>query len=283
MSTSTVADHVSLSTTETKELQIGSRTWQVQGNPQDRYFRDAQVHANGLANLLNLAGRRVRPDATILDIGANIGLAAIGLSALVPDGRVIAFEPCPQTAHHLAANLAANNIGNCTVVAAALGSEAGTARFAVPATFSAGSHIMQDAEASHSPVTLEVPVFALDEWLEDAGIPRVDFVKLDVEGYEPFALDGARRVIARDRPPIFMEFNSWTLLAFGDINPIAFVRRLWQSFEVLTPLPDGSVRELNNPLSFAHDNLVRHRCVEDVLLELREAAVVPTLQEMRTH
>lgn len=262
-----------------KQVQIGDRAWEIQGDEQDHYFRRAQDHAHHLANgLLRAAAGRVRPDSTILDIGANIGLSTLGLSALVPEGRVIAFEPSPRTARHLEANVIGNGARNVTVVAAAVGSEAGTVRFATPPGSSSGAFVVREGNTNRPAETVDVPVIALDEWLEEHGVSRADFVKLDIEGYEPWALHGARRWLSRERPPIFMEFNSWTLLAFADVNPVTFAKRLWQSYRVLAPGQDGEP-ELANPIAFAHDNLVKHGCVEDIVMELR-VPEAPRLEEM---
>jgi FkbM family methyltransferase len=262
------------------QVQLGNREWQVQGDDQDGYFNVVHSLAQGLAPLIAAASRRVAPDATILDVGANLGLATLALSALVPDGRVIAFEPGPSTVRHLTANLALNGVDNCTIVPAAVGSQPGTIQFATSAAFTAGAHIVHAAHAAAPPSTIEVPVITLDGWLTSAGVDRVAFIKLDVEGYEPWALEGARTLIERDRPALFVEFNSWCLLAMADVNPVTFAKGLWQSFRFVSVEADGQEREIPSFVHFAHDNLVRHGAVEDVLLELRDGQRAPRLHDL---
>jgi FkbM family methyltransferase len=263
-----------------KPVLLGGREWQVQGDDQDGYFAIADRLAGSLAPLIAAARRRVAPDATILDVGANLGLATLALSELVPDGRVISFECAPATLRHLAANVALNGVDNCTIVPSAVGSQAGTIQFATSVTSPAGAHVVHAAHAARPPSTIEVPVVTLDAWLASAGVDRVDFIKLDVEGYEPWALDGARAIIGRHRPALFVEFNSWCLLAMAGVNPVTFAKGLWQAFRFLAVDADGQERELTNPLLFAHDNLVRHNAVEDVLLELRDGQSAPALYDL---
>jgi FkbM family methyltransferase len=262
-----------------KQVRLGGREWRIQGDDQDLYLSWLQGCADGMTGLIAAARRHVAPDATILDIGANLGLATLALSEVVPDGQVIAFEPGPTTVRHLTANLTLNSVSNCTVVPVAAGSRAGVVHFETVPTFAAGAHVLQASHATARGAAIDVPVVALDDWLSDAGVRRVDFMKVDAEGYEPWVLDGAHRVITRDRPPIFMEFNSWCLLAFADVNPVVFSRGLWRAFQISAPEPAGQ-RELPDPLVFAHDNLVRHGSVQDVLLELRDGQSAPRLDEL---
>jgi hypothetical protein len=62
----------------------------------------------------------------------------------------------------------------------------------------------------------------------------VDLLKVHVEGYEPQVIFGAKRTIEPSRAPIFMEFNSWTLLFHG-CNPLDFAAWLWSIFSVSDP------------------------------------------------
>jgi FkbM family methyltransferase len=263
----------------TRQVRIGGREWQVQGSDQDRYLSKLQEYADGLTTLIDAARGRVVKDATILDVGANLGLATLALSELVPDGRVVAFEAGPETARHLAATIAANGVTNCTVVPSAVGSGSGVVRFETMPSLAAVAHVLQASHATSKEATIEVPVVSLDDWLANAGIDNVAFIKLDTEGYEPWVLDGAREVITRDRPAIFMEFNSWCLLAFADVNPVVFAQGLWGAFRVSTPGASGEP-ELPSAYTFAHQNMVRRRCVEDVLLELRDGRRAPSLEEL---
>lgn len=134
------------------------------------------------------------------------------------------------------------------------------------------SHVSRfDAQAPGSSCDGTIPVTTINQYVEDAGLTKIDFVKLDVEGFEPAVLQGGRAAIDRYRPPILMEFNSWCLSFLQDVNVREFATSLWAAFEVLTfdddagemPAGDGSM------MRFLHDNVVLHGAVDDVLLRRR--------------
>jgi FkbM family methyltransferase len=137
---------------------------------------------------------------TVFDLGANVGYYTL-LSAVKagPEGRVYAFEPLPRNLGYLRRHLALNRLTNVTVVAAAVSDRGGTARFA------------EDASTSRGRIGaggFEVRAVALDDWIEKEGIPDPALLKIDIEGAEFRALQGARRMLARSRPPIFLSTHS---------------------------------------------------------------------------
>lgn len=142
----------------------------------------------------------LRPGATVWDIGANVGLftlpAALGVGTA---GRVIAFEPFPRNLEHLERHLALNALRHVTVVAAAVGAEAGTV---------AMSEGDSPSEFHADPSgTWRVPAVTLDGWRRDTGEPLPDVVKIDVEGAEADVLRGGRESFARARPTIFLALH----------------------------------------------------------------------------
>jgi FkbM family methyltransferase len=130
-----------------------------------------------------------------VDAGANIGLfTAYASRAVGPSGRVIAFEAHPLTSSVLAENVALNKLDNVTIISAALGDKAGELKM---------KYVQGDAGSTHvaiRPVAedLNVPVVTLDTELQGRGVIRVDYLKIDVEGFERQVLDGAIETITRN-------------------------------------------------------------------------------------
>ena len=125
----------------------------------------------------------------------------------------------------------------------------------------------------------------LDDFvLRDAQLPRVHFIKMDIEGFEPQAIAGARRLMDRDRPPFVMEFNSWSLEYAHHTNVWAFARQLFEHFAPGIVEPDGATKPAYGGSigGFMCDNLVNRRCVTDLLLQLQPGHSVPRLDEMTT-
>src|SRR5207244_3005878 len=95
-----------------------------------------------------------------------------------------------------------------------------------------------------------IDVVALDDWVEDRGLDRVDLVKLDIEGAEPSALRGARRTIERCRSVLLVEFNPLSLLRFGGVDPDDFYDQIAAVLpHVMYVDGDGRLRRI---LSRAH-------------------------------
>ena len=161
-----------------------------------------------------LVKRLVGPGQVALDVGANIGYYTLILARLVgPQGRVVAFEPGPTNAEILRANVALNGYGNVEVWPVALSSRSGRERLFLSEENSGDHRLGSDAEERRASVDVEV--VRLDERLDDLP-PRVDFVKMDIQGAEAAALEGMEGLLRRDRDVrILSEFWPEALRGFG--------------------------------------------------------------------
>ncbi|MEU0784277.1 FkbM family methyltransferase [Streptomyces sp. NPDC006173] len=114
--------------------------------------------------------------------------------------RVVTVEPVP----HLARLLASGAPGNVSVVRAAASDHRGTARLWLPADDAGDRGVSSLVRRDIHARALEVPCLTLDSLdLQDVG-----FIKIDVDGNEPAVLRGARNLLARDRPALFVELES---------------------------------------------------------------------------
>ena len=131
----------------------------------------------------------LKPGMVFVDIGANVGTYALYVATKAgPSARVIAFEPHPRTFAKLAYNLDANGAGNVVAHNLAIAAETGTMDLFSDGGGNIGhaSLLREGAGAVRS--TQAVPVSALATVLSDAGIERIDLLKIDVEGFEDRAL-----------------------------------------------------------------------------------------------
>lgn len=156
----------------------------------------------------------ITPGASVIDVGANIGLSALELARAVgPDGAVIACEPHPDTMNRLRDNLARNGIKQVSLVQSAIGAKVGFVTFHQSAqpTLSSASMLPPDYERS-----FEVPATTLDTIWKSRGRATISALKIDVEGGELDVLRGAAELLADQRPAILLE-------AWGDaqLAPIA--------------------------------------------------------------
>lgn len=164
--------------------------------------------------------RLVRPGSTVLDIGANIGAHTLRLAQLVGDGgKVFAFEPTLYAFQKLTRNLALNDSLSARVVAlqAFLGPRSGgPAPTAIPSAWPLGHE--DELHAKHfgkSMSTEGAATTSVDDFVEANAIPRIDFVKLDVDGFECDVLEGAQVMLRRDRPTFVMEIAPYVLAERG--------------------------------------------------------------------
>lgn len=265
---------------QARAISIAGTRVLIEGDPRDPYFQHVERHADDIHALWSLVSRQVPANSLIVDVGANIGLSTIALSQAVPRGKVIAFEPSPRNLEFLKKNIRANGINNVEIQDFALSDEAGHLAFHT-ADYGAGSHVVSGEHLGMDWRNTTVLKTTLDTIFVNQDASRVALIKIDAEGHEPNILAGARRLLARDRPLLFIEFNAWCLNAFGGHSPAAFARALWSSFEVLSVNEGGDlVAAAGDPLSFLHVHLTQHGCVDDLVLRPRDGVEIPSLAAM---
>jgi FkbM family methyltransferase len=145
----------------------------------------------------------LKPDSVVLDGGANIGLFSLLASHLAPKGRVYAFEPANLTFNALKQNTQACR--NVEVLNLGLGDRQRKAEMMVHRGCPSGS-TLSDSGMSVAGVEKgdivpeEVSITTIDEFAKERRLERLDFIKVDAEGYEKQILRGGRETIRRFRP-----------------------------------------------------------------------------------
>ena len=147
-----------------------------------------------------LFDRLVRPEMTVVEAGANIGTHTVALARACAPGPLYAFEPQQRVFQVLCANLALNDVTNVIASPDACGEAPGFARIP-PLDYGAEYNFGGISLAGPGGPGLRVRVAPLDE-LE---LPACDFLKIDVEGFEPQVLNGAAGTIRRCRPILYVE------------------------------------------------------------------------------
>jgi FkbM family methyltransferase len=173
----------------------------------DIYFKGT-FEADTVAAIKALA----RPGHVILDIGANIGCHTFLLATLAgPSGSVIAFEPIGWAFRKLTRNLALNpEIKNVRLEKLAVSAQPTSGQVV---NFRASWRLF---DRSNGKFTETVDITTVDEYVNSLGCARVDFIKVDVDGFEFKVVCGARNTLLRDCPALVMEFGNYTLAAVGD-------------------------------------------------------------------
>jgi FkbM family methyltransferase len=130
-----------------------------------------------------------------VDVGANVGTYAMVLARHVgPAGKVIAIEPHPVTHARLAFNNSASGYTQVRLVAAAAAATDGELMIETDGDNLGASHIVTGEVSGKA---IKVPARRLQRMIEDAGVTRVDALKIDIEGFE----DRALMPFFKDAPP----------------------------------------------------------------------------------
>jgi FkbM family methyltransferase len=158
----------------------------------------------------------LKPGSIVLDIGANIGAHTLDLGRLVgPTGRVFAFEPTTYAFGKLKRNLALNPQISGRVVAE-------QARLTCQSKIDRSVEIYSSWKVvgeerrhpkhlgiAHS--TAAAAVLTLDDYCRNAHLSGIDFIKLDVDGFETEVLSGGIQTLRRDLPTICLELAPYAL------------------------------------------------------------------------
>ena len=137
---------------------------------------------------------------TVFDVGANYGIHTLLYSKLVGEsGRIFAFEPLPENISDIKRNLAINRIQNVTVVEQAISDTKGVAEFKIATHGGEGSLINIVDSGHQTGRSLHVVTNTLDDFCSSNNI-YPDFIKIDIEGAEGYALKGFDSLISRSYP-----------------------------------------------------------------------------------
>lgn len=138
------------------------------------------------------AMNRAQKRGVAVDVGAHVGTWTINLADRFK--KVIAFEPDRVNLSYLCNNIKKANLKNVDIYHAAIGSKEGECKITDGENNSGQSHVTQGKGT---------PVYALDDVIEE----KIDFLKVDAQGFEFFVLMGARRIISDSRPVICLDWS----------------------------------------------------------------------------
>jgi FkbM family methyltransferase len=175
--------------------------------------RSLEIYGEWAEHELQCLRPYVRPGSVAVDVGANIGTHALAFSRWVGSGSVLAIEAQPVVSALLRVNSLLNKRGNIDVITALCARRRGWTSIEVDyrdADNFGGLSFTELARADgarwwqrrHRKARNLVPIVPLDELA--AGLP-VSLIKLDIEGMEYDALRGARGLLRRQRPVVYLE------------------------------------------------------------------------------
>lgn len=171
----------------------------------------------------------LRRDTRFLDVGANIGFYSLLAASRCPEGKVFSFEPDQRNFQLFQTSIAYNGY-NALIAAYPFAvsdeeavitvSDLGNAMNSGARFTAKDEGVLRSKVHGPSPQFRHVRAVALDTFLDDA---RIDVMKIDIEGHEPFALKGMAGLLKRNRPVIFAELAPSNLRDLANVTPEAFL------------------------------------------------------------
>src|SRR5260221_1130923 len=237
-------------------IEIAGRRFVVAGD--DDYARNLPDRFE--TDLVSLMALLCEPDFRAIDIGANIGLTALALSEICRHGKVTAIEPLPRTFDFLQTNIAACK--NITAFNFALGSKAGSVTMQGASSNLSGSFVADQYQIEQGLFSTSVEVKTLDESFEQLSLDRLDFIKLDVEGFELEVLEGTRKVLEKQRPTVLLEMNHWCLNVFRHVTIREFRDHILTIFPCLYAIDGTEYLDFSDSLNahyIFHEHLIKSK------------------------
>jgi FkbM family methyltransferase len=153
---------------------------------------------------------QIKEDFTCFDVGANIGETTINFARLAPKGTIYSFEPVPFLFERLKTNTALNKFSNILLFNLALSDKKEALYFETPQNKNSSGITLKKEKST---TTTMVNSTTIDFFIEENKIEKVDFIKIDVEGFEHYVLNGAKNTLQNMKPTLMVEIDNRYLIS----------------------------------------------------------------------
>ncbi|PZV18669.1 MAG: FkbM family methyltransferase [Leptolyngbya sp.] len=182
------------------------------------------------ASVTKVFKQYMKPNLRFIDIGANLGYYSLLVASQCPNSKIYSFEPDLKNFQLFSSSITYNQfqdriqayclaVGseNKIITISDLGNNSNSgARFTGD-----NKEVLRPYIHGENPYFREVEAVQLDSFLPDF---KIDLVKIDIEGYEPFAIQGMFNIIKQNKPIIFLEFAPSNLKNIGLTEPEKFLQ-----------------------------------------------------------
>lgn len=223
---------------KSQEVKIGNETYLITSD--DDYLTNiGQVFEPDMCKLfLSL----VENDHKVVDIGANIGCTSILFGQIARN--VTSFEPSPTTFKYLDLNIKNSNLKNIEIHNVGLGCKDENLTLTFSPSSRSGGFVSNLIQASTGHTVENISIKNGDFIIKDA---NVDFIKIDVEGFELNVLKGLTNTIQQNKPIVVAELNHWCLNAFQRTSIPDFFDYLLSVFPILYVVDGEKYADLHDP------------------------------------
>ncbi len=187
-----------------------------------------------------------------IDIGANLGYYSCLFGFVAKsNGLVLSVEPEPENLFLLNENVKLNKLKNIRIFPVAVGNADGEVTLNLYKGSNRGRHSIV---VTNSGRTVKVPLKRIDDLANElfSEGQRIDFMKIDVEGYEPFVIEGARATLLRT-DAVAIEYSPYLLHTFGN-DAGNFLRELAEQFPKISEVTEDSIHPIDLEQCLASDD-----------------------------
>ena len=227
---------------------------------------------------ISFVRKYLRKGDTFFDIGANIGLFSLFASRIIGDtGTVYAFEPTPLIYERLLGNIKLNNLKNIKSINIGFSNVRALVDFNVSNDGHDAWNSLAKLNQLQNGTSIKVNVETLDSFIEESNILNINFIKLDVEGWEKFVLEGGRKLLSKKNPPVFLvEFAEDHAFAAGYYcgELYDFMKSFgfeWYSFDSKT----NNLKKEDKKLHYPWENLIAIKNYEECYSRIKSDFITP--------
>lgn len=200
-----------------------------------------------------LISKLLRKGMVCLDIGSNIGYYALLEHKIVGnEGKVIAIEPSPANYNTLKENIKLQNSSNIENYNFAAGDKNGLTRFVIDKRSNGCMTIPEGEEPIIPGEIIEVPIKKIDDFIDEIKLQQVDFLRMDVEGYEHHVFNGMNKTLEKFKPMIQIEVHSSLMGKETTIQLLKTLKK--QGYEILYYIP----RDVDVPIIGTSRNIKKY-------------------------
>jgi FkbM family methyltransferase len=206
------------------KVKIGDKFYMIASD--DDYLK--HIGAEFEPDMCALFKSLIKKNHKVYDIGANIGCTSILFGDLASE--VDSFEPSPSTFKILKQNLAASHHLNTRVYNFGLGTKNENLTLTFAPSNRSGAFVSDKTQASKGYSIENIVIKKGDDFFHSS---EVNFIKIDVEGYEKNVIQGLSQIIQKNCPIVVLELNHWCLNAFQRMSIPDFFDFLAKVFPIL--------------------------------------------------
>lgn len=155
--------------------------------------------------MFNLVAEDIKRANVIFDVGSNIGATVLNFAHYNPDAKIYAFEPHPLTYKRAEENIKLNKFKNIKLINSGIGNKLENLKLYEVNNKNSGKNRIL-FENDFFPF-IEVSIDTIDNFIRNNNITALDILKIDVEGFEYFVIEGGYESILKYKPLIIIEIN----------------------------------------------------------------------------